>query len=564
VLHGAGVLHADDPQPVHIYAETGDISGFTLFSAKAARVVSGHDITDIALYIQNTNANDFSVVSAGRDIIAYDPDAPLVRLALTSLYTTVNPALAGDIQISGPGTIEVLAGRNLNLGIGPVNADGTAEGLTSTGNAQNPYLPFGGANIIAAAGVAGSSGLGQSNVDFAAFIDAFLNPEKGASEAARYLPYVATLLNIGGESDTQVWDAFRKLSAEKQDSLALDVFYRVLRDAGRDHNLSGSPGFGNYSAGFAAIHSLFPGNSWLGDISLTSREIKTVNGGDISLLAPGGKLNVGFPIPDQPVDQGILTEDGGSISIFANSDVTVGTSRIFTLRGGNEIIWSSAGNIAAGSAAKTVVSAPPTRVIVDPQSGDVQNDLAGLATGGGIGVLASVAGVAPGDVDLIAPTGTIDAGDAGIRVSGNLNLAAVTILNASNIQVGGVSSGSPATAVNAPSIAAIAPTSNNATTGANTAADAAKQAQNQNGQQGSDMPSLISVEVVGYGGGDGPTEPSSAPESQQPAAPSNPASGEQPPASAEPPQPTSKPDSDSQPSPTPASGLKPGNLRDSA
>ena len=76
----------------------------------------------------------------------------------------------------------------------------------------------------------------------------------------------------------------------------------------------------------------------------------------------------------------------------------------------------------------------------------VQTDLGGLATGGGIGVLASVEGVEAGDVDLIAPSGTIDAGDAGIRVTGNLNIAAVSVLNAWNIQVGGAASGAAAPA----------------------------------------------------------------------------------------------------------------------
>ncbi len=66
---------------------------------------------------------------------------------------------------------------------------------------------------------------------------------------------------------------------------------------------------------------------------------------------------------------------------------------------------------------------------------DVKNDLAGLATGGGIGVLATLAGLMPGDVDLIAPGGAIDAGDAGIRSAGNLNVAATTLLNSDNIAV---------------------------------------------------------------------------------------------------------------------------------
>jgi hypothetical protein len=56
---------------------------------------------------------------------------------------------------------------------------------------------------------------------------------------------------------------------------------------------------------------------------------------------------------------------------------------------------------------------------------------------GGIGVLAAVEEVEAGNVDLIAPQGVVDAGDAGIRVTGNLNIAATTVLNAGNIQTGG-------------------------------------------------------------------------------------------------------------------------------
>ncbi len=339
-------------------------------------------------------------------------------------------------RFSGPGTLEVLAGRDLNLGVGPNNADGTGVGISSIGQERNPVLPFGGADIVAMAGIGSSSGLDASKLDFTdtthtGFTDLFLNPATGGDEATRYLPDLASLMGLPSSDTTaQVWTAFTQLSSEQQqDSLALDVFYLVLRDAGRDHNSEG----GDYSAGYAAIAALFPGDPWQGDISLTSREIKTTSGGNISLLAPGGQLDVGLNVAGtQPVDQGILTEDGGNISIFTSGDVNVGTSRIFTLHGGNEIIWSTNGNIDAGASSKTVQSAPPTRVLVDPQSGAVETDLAGLATGGGIGVLETVAGVAPSDVDLIAPKGIVDAGDAGIRASGNLNIAALQVLNAGN------------------------------------------------------------------------------------------------------------------------------------
>jgi hypothetical protein len=239
---------------------------------------------------------------------------------------------------------------------------------------------------------------------------------------------------------------------------------------------------------------LLPSSAWQGDISLTSREIKTLSGGDISILAPGGALNVGFDLgQNQPIDQGILTEDGGNINIFARDSVNVGTSRIFTLNGGNEIIWSSTGNIAAGAASKTLRVAVPVRVQVDPTTMNVETDLAGLATGGGIGVLQVKPSAPIGDVDLIAPAGFVDAGDAGIRVSGNLNIAAVLVLNASNIQVGGTSTGVPT--VQAPPVAALASASN--TAGASQKPTTPDQPAN------SDRPSIIIVEFLGFGGGSG-------------------------------------------------------------
>jgi filamentous hemagglutinin len=71
--------------------------------------------------------------------------------------------------------------------------------------------------------------------------------------------------------------------------------------------------------------------------------------------------------------------------------------------------------------------------------------------------LATVAGVAPGNVDLIAPFGAVDAGDAGIRATGNLNIAANIVLNAANISVGGTSGGTPAAAsVASPSLGGLA------------------------------------------------------------------------------------------------------------
>jgi hypothetical protein len=364
-------------------------------------------------------------------------------------------------------------------------------------------LPFAGAQLIVGAGIGPAGTLSDSRIDFPTFVSDFLDPNSAGARAERYLPELGKLLSLTGATNVEVWDAFDHLSIEDQDTLALDIFYLVLRNSARDRSDPNSPDVLTYNAGFEAIADLFPGNKWRGDISLTSREIKTANGGNIAIFAPGGSLSVGLNVTgNQAADQGILTEAGGDISIFTRDSVNVGTSRIFTLRGGDEIIWSTFGNIAAGAASKTVQSAPPTRVLIDPQSGDVKTDLAGLATGGGIGVLETVAGVPPSDIDLVAPSGTVDAGDAGIRVSGNLNISAVLVLNAGNIQVGGASVGVPAVA--APNVGSLTAASNTAAAGANAATQVA--AQNRAPTAAEEVPSIISVEVIGYGGGDSDDE----------------------------------------------------------
>jgi filamentous hemagglutinin family protein len=487
-LHAPGVLHAGDTDPVRLYAGTGDISGLTLYAPKFTRVIAGNDLSDAAFYIQNTDANDVSVVAAGRDMVLYQPNS-LSRVAARASGNALNfgqDPLAGDIQINGPGALEVLAGRNLDLGVGPNTAVGTALGITSIGNTRNPFLPFEGADVVVGAGLGPVAGLGESGADF----DAFLEQVEEA-DIARYLAEIQSPDSARKPVTTSA--ELQALPTEQRNLLALEIFFRVLRDSGR------ATGETRYEAGFQAIETLFPEGAEQGDITLTSRQIKTKNGGNISMFAPRGDLTVGLEVSG--ADQGILTEAGGNISIFVDGSVNVGKSRIFTLRGGNEIIWASNGDIAAGASSKTVQSAPPTRVIVDAQTADVKTDLAGLATGGGIGVLAAVEGVPAGSIDLIAPKGVVDAGDAGIRSTGTLNIAAVQVLNASNIQVTGASTGVPsAPVVAAPNLGNLSVASNSVAATNGAANDMSRKPQTQ--PAADEAPSVISVEVLGYGGGD--------------------------------------------------------------
>jgi filamentous hemagglutinin len=511
-LHAKG-LHASVGDPIRIYASAGDISGLTLYAPLMTKMLAGGAISDVSLYIQNNNPKDVSVISAGGDIMPYDNSATLLQLALKDAGANGVPTpLAGDIQISGPGTLEVLAGGSINLGTGDVSRDGTGAGITSIGNARNPYLPFDGADLVVAAGISWPSGLGDAKSSVQKFLGAVA---AGADPSGYYGELVSSLAGWGNEtllSDLQKIGAIEgiassSLSDDEKSRLALGLFYLVLRDTGRNYNKTNSSGYRSYAAGEKAIESLFV-NPGQGDIVLNARNIRTKSGGSVLMLAPGGGIELAsYAVGLSQAPPGIVTEHGGSVNIFTKQSVSLGIGRIFTLRGGDVMIWSDKGDIAAGSSAKTVASAPPTRVLIDPQSGDILTDLAGLATGGGIGVLATVKDAPVGNVDLIAVSGIIDAGDAGIRSSGNLNLAATKILNADNIAVGGVSVGAPPASApaSAPPTAAppaAAPPASASTAAAANNSSAATASKNTSASQGDETPSVYSIDILGYGGGE--------------------------------------------------------------
>jgi len=500
-LHASNILHRDDTSPVLVYATGGNLTGLSLFTPKFSRIHAEQDITDVAFYIQNVADSDISIVSAGGDIIPFNESSALRTVATdlslqNVIRSTVNgtiagtstTALPGDIQISGPGVLEVLAGRNIDLGIGANFTNGTGSGITSVANVRNPFLPGAGANLIVLAGVPGRSdagpalGLSQSSLDFESFIGAF-----GAEIESYPSEYLAGLSSSG---------SLDLLTEEQQAIIALEYFYQVLRDAGTDFAEGGT-----YDVGFDAIATLIPSLSSSGELLTRSRDIRTISGGSITLGAPSGGLTMASDITGNPATPpGIVTEFGGRIDVFTEGDVDIGQARIFTLRGGDLTIWSSEGDIAAGNAPTTVVTAPPTRVVIDSNSAALQTDLGGLATGGGIGVLASVEDVEPGNVSLIAPEGIVDAGDAGIRATGDITISAVAVLNADNISAVGTSIGVPVTpTVSAPNVGAL--TSASTSTAATNQAAEQLTSTNQQEEVVETEPSIIEVEVLGYGGG---------------------------------------------------------------
>ncbi|RIA46328.1 filamentous hemagglutinin family protein [Hephaestia caeni] len=262
-----------------------------------------------------------------------------------------------------------------------------------------------------------------------------------------------------------------------------------------------------------------------GSIDLRLATIQTARGGDISILGPGGDVIAGsvvrtseqavrrttafqHPRPDLgphgifeggnlaasggafesvPLGfEGVLTLRGGRINGFTDGDFILNQSRVFSQQSGNITMWSSNGDVAAGQGPKSASSFPPVTVRFD-ENGFAEVDSAGSVAGAGIGSFQRTPDDPPSDIYLLAPVGEVDAGDAGVRASGNILVAAARVANADNFQAAGDITGVPtATAqvtVTSPQEAA--------------SAIAAQAAQAANAGNQRDQRSLITVDVLG-------------------------------------------------------------------
>jgi hypothetical protein len=299
------------------------------------------------------------------------------------------------------------------------------------------------------------------------------------------------------------------------------VFFNELLLSGRAQNTVPGAGF---TRGYAAIDALFPGSrtgsngaldgSFAGDLTLAFSRIYTLSGGDINLVVPGGFksqspsgiIDVGLANPPPsltakaPSRLGIVAQGSGNVNIYSKRDVNVNASRIFTLGGGNILIWADEGNIDAGRGSKSAVSAPPPSVLIN-DDGTVTLDFAGAAAGSGIRTIQTNPNQSRGSVDLIAPIGIIDAGDAGIGAAGNINLASRAVIGLDNISFGGTAAGVPAEVSNlGASLSAASSAGSGATTSATASAEAAQRAeQNAAAPLAQTALSWLDVFVTGLG-----------------------------------------------------------------
>ena len=495
-------------QPVRFYAINGDIIGLRTGEilryplagnevryegSGPLRVMAGRDIVNsgvpLATYtfvpatvggadgqstgnlIVHSRADDISVVSAGRDI----------RLS--------------TFNVAGPGLLEVSAGRNLygaGSGVGQVYQEG---GFNSIGNVDaRSSANEGGASISLIVGA------GAQGPNYQGLLARYLGQGAIKNYSADLNQWLSERFGFKGD-DAQAQAYFTALPAEQQRVFARKIYFAELKAGGREYTTVGATRSGSYARGREAIAALFPakdvaGNTinYDGDVTLYGGAgIHTDFGGDIQVLTPGGRQVYGIEGAAPPSTAGVITQGSGDIQLYAQDSILLGQSRIMTTFGGSIFGWSAQGDINAGRGSKTTVVYTPPKRVYDTW-GNVTLSPSVPSTGAGIATLNPIPEVAPGDIDLIAPLGTIDAGEAGIRVSGNVNIAALTVVNAANIQTQGKSSGVPVSA--SVNTGAITSASSAATSATQAAEDVARQQQAAARQN---QASVFTVQVLSFG-----------------------------------------------------------------
>ena len=249
-----------------------------------------------------------------------------------------------------------------------------------------------------------------------------------------------------------------------------------------------------------------------GSIFTFQTSVQTLGGSDIDLWAPAGDIVVGLTTANANRPVGIITNQGGAVRSVLSGNFSINQGKVLTVQGGDILVYSAQGSIDAGRGAKTSLSAPaPQRVpILDDQGNQigVQVIIPASASGSGIQTLTSDPdGLGPavepkaGDIYLFAPAGKIDAGEAGIRSSGNILVNAQVVLNASDIKAAGSSQGVPQVPTGSlASTLAAAGTNPQNPAAEDKAAKAAEQAARQAAAtRQAPKPTVLTVEVLGFG-----------------------------------------------------------------
>jgi hypothetical protein len=420
-----------------VIAESLDVSNSVFEFPQQSMIEAGRDLTNLRLDLQNLSPSDESIVAAGRDL-RYLPN-----------YADTLEGARHAILMSGPGTLTVRAGRNIDFGL--------SAGIDALGNLLNSQLPTStSADVLVMAGVGASHGASEIDALFASLKTAGNAQDAAAGDAA-----IAALFGApdgASGSISMVNAGIRTRGNSRIDVLAPHGSIYVglpTAQSARSSPIEGE----NVQLG--VVTGLGGGINVLvrDDIDVNLSKIVTMLGGDILIYSQSGSIDAGRGPRDSvsslapQVDRILATQADGSQA----------DSGLRSFRPPVE---------AAGSGIRTVSFDPdgPDGPITKPE---------------------------PGSIYLFASRGFVNAGEAGVSAAGNIVVVAQQVLNAPNFSAGGSTSGVPAAQAG---IAGAALASASGASSAAARSDDLTRGLSSSAAQGAPFrPSFITVEVLGFG-----------------------------------------------------------------
>lgn len=554
---GATALHARDTQMALIYAAGGNIvdlgfgetwqfvSGSTVLAkwyiaAKPANIRASNDIlvTGTPNLLPGVSSISTSGLKVTRDLILN------VNPGDVSTITAGRDIFYANAAVAGPGTLEVTAGRNLY--------QANQGSFYSVGE----IIAVSAATQTSGAGVTMLAGVGSSGPDWTHFLNLYFNPANQA-DAASPLSSAINAGKVVGDyagsaalfawmkahfgftgTATQATAAFKALPVVQQTPFLLQAYFAELSASASEYNTTASLRYHSYLRGDEAntalwgVASVTPSASLLtsldaatasafaqelptllavaapypataaarrGDITLYGGSgITTQLGGVITTLAPYGQIVLGLasvsppaPANGQPA-AGLIAADTGDVNIYTHDSLILGQSRGFAI-GGNLSVWAATGDISVGVGSKTTTVFQAPRIDYD-NYGDITLAPVAPTSGAGLATLSPTPDVPVGAVVLATRFGVIDLGEAGVRSSGNIVIAGKVIGTGGLSAAGGVVGGTSAPTASS-AAATSAPAAASPTASSGTPEDEKKRRR--------EIPSLITVEVVSFGGDGG-------------------------------------------------------------
>lgn len=352
--HAPIPLHLSDPDPVSLVI-AGDLQNIFLRSPKRSVITVYGDALNFSFEGQNLSADD------GKDNATRKPFDPVPVDAPAANYSGV--WIKGDFFSRSDRTFTTLAGTPKDLQDAffhifqdPLYIADPDVAARLTYNPVTQTLGFQGR-------------MTQANLNF------LLHPlVRGYDQYGRPLfdaEFNPVLVPATFTMDAQ---ALNDLYARSQDIPGSALAYNGLQiggpgtfsvavksmDLGISHGIRSVGPLLNYSLAGLALPANTPLGANLtldvqGDLTMTSSQIASFNGGNLSVTA-GGSMNVGsqeqFTSDDTP--KGIYTAHGGNVTVVANGTVDINGSRIATYDGGDVTVQSITDTVNAGAGARGV------------------------------------------------------------------------------------------------------------------------------------------------------------------------------------------------------------------